>query len=128
MKYLLDSCTFLWLIAQPKELSQQVREILLKLENTLFLSSVSVWELSLKLARGRLELPGDPSRFFPAMREKYRVHTLPLGEADAVSVTKLPALHRDPFDRMLIAQALINDLVLLTPDEQFTKYPVKVFW
>jgi PIN domain nuclease of toxin-antitoxin system len=98
------------------------------LANTLFLSSVSVWELMLKITKGRLIFPDEPVRYLPEMRKKYHLHSLSLSEEDALYVAKLPSHHYDPFDRMLIAQALCQNLVILTPDAQFTKYPVKVFW
>lgn len=89
---------------------------------------VSSWEIAVKHSLGRLPLPESPARFVPDQREAHGIQSLPLDEEAALHVARLPQLHPDPFDRMLISQALVHGLALLTPDEQITQYPVRAVW
>jgi len=81
-----------------------------------------------KYSLGRLPLPSAPERFVPQQRRGHEIRFLELGEEAALHVAKLPPLHRDPFDRMLVAQALVEGYVLLTPDETIARYPARVVW
>ncbi len=126
--FLLDTCTFLWLISDADYLSTKALDYCKDPNNTLYLSAVSTWEIAAKHALGRLPLPDEPMSFIQQMREKHFVDALPLVEADVVHLVKLPALHKDPFDRMLICQAIENGLTLLTPDSAITRYAVKTAW
>lgn len=128
MKCLLDTCTFLWIIAGAKELSPKAKEIFANPANEVLLSAVSVWELSVKHALGKLPLPSTIERFVIEQRERHGIATLPLDERAVLHLHKLPALHRDPFDRMLICQAIEHDCLLLTPDPLIAQYPVRVQW
>ncbi|BFU96565.1 MAG: twitching motility protein PilT [Nitrospira sp.] len=128
MKCLLDTCTFLWIIADAKELSGAVRETFANPVNEIFLSAVSVWELSIKHSLGRLPVPGMINRFVAEQREHHQITPLPLHEGAALHLHKLPTLHRDPFDRMLVCQAIEHDCVLLTPDPLLTQYPIRTLW
>jgi len=128
MKLLLDTCTFLWLILGAKDLSERAEELFRNPGNAAFLSVVSGWEIAVKYALGRLELPEDPRRYVPQQRERHCVACLRLGEQAALQVSTLPAIHRDPFDRMLVSQALMNDMTILTPDPLIAKYPVRTAW
>lgn len=128
MKCLLDTCTFLWIIAGANELSPTASEVFSNPANEIFLSAVSVWELSVKHALGRLPLPSVFDRFVVEQRERHEMTALPLDERAVLHLHKLPALHRDPFDRMLICQAIEHDCVLLTPDPLITQYPVRTQW
>ena len=96
--------------------------------NEVFLSAVSVWELSVKHALGKLPLPRTIDRFIMEQREQHGIAALPLSEQAVLHLHKLPLLHRDPFDRMLICQAIEHDCVLLTPDPLITQYPVRTRW
>jgi PIN domain nuclease of toxin-antitoxin system len=96
--------------------------------NEVFLSAVSVWELSVKHALGKVSFPGTFDRFVVDQRELHAIGALPLDERAVLHLHKLPALHRDPFDRMLICQAIEHDCVLLTPDSLITQYPVRTQW
>jgi PIN domain nuclease of toxin-antitoxin system len=89
---------------------------------------VSVWEILLKHAQGRLSLPSSPAQFFPEARELLRLESLVLDEPAALFAATLPPLHRNPFDRMLICQAIAHGLTLLTPDNNIRRYPVKTLW
>ena len=114
MKCLLDTCTFLWIIAGAKDLSPEASHIFTNPANEIFLSAVSVWELSVKHALGKLPVPGTLDRFIVEQRERHGIAALPLNERTVLHLHKLPLLHRDPFDRMLICQAIEHDCMLLT--------------
>lgn len=128
MRLLLDTCTFLWILGGAKELSSAAREAFADPSNEVFLSAASAWEIAVKHRLGKLPLPAAPGEFVPAQRTAHGIETLPVDEEAALHVAKLPDLHRDPFDRMLVAQALLGGLVVLTPDESIGGYPVRTLW
>ena len=128
MKVLLDTCAFLWIIADAPELSEAARACFRDPSNEVFLSAASAWEISVKHALGRLPLPDAPARFVPAQRRAHRIEALPLGEEAALHVSGLPDWHKDPFDRILICQALAGGMTLLTPDPLIQRYPVATLW
>ncbi len=128
MRYLLDTCTFLWIIAGSKDLSPAATKAFTDPTNEMFLSVVSVWELSVKHGLGKLPVPAPLERFVPEQRDRHGILALPLEERAVLHLHKLPALHRDPFDRMLVCQAIEHECVLLTPDPLITQYPVRTHW
>jgi PIN domain nuclease of toxin-antitoxin system len=128
MKILVDTCTFLWIISDGKQLSRTARDLFRAPEHEVFLSSASCWEMATKYGLGRLPLPQPPDRFIPAMRQAHGIEALLIDEEAALQTAKLPPLHRDPFDRMLISQAIVHGLTLLTPDPLISRYPVRVAW
>ena len=128
MKVLLDTCTFLWLTHDAPELSEGAKEIFTEIANEVYLSVVSVWEITVKHKLGKLPLPDVPLAFVKQQRAIYSIETLPLSETTLQHLLTLPDHHRDPFDRMLICQALEHDLVILTSDELIRAYPVKTLW
>lgn len=128
MKYLLDTCTFLWAITDSAQLSPRVRTEILDPSNEVWVSAVSFWEISIKFGRGKLHLPEEPDRFLPAQREAAGFDLLTIGEAEVCQVHRLPALHRDPFDRLLVAQANCHGLIIATSDPLIQKYPVQTCW
>lgn len=128
MQLLLDTCTFLWLVGGAKELSPRAREVFADPGNEVFLSAASAWEIAVKHRLGRLPLPQPPEAFVPEQRAAHGIEPLAVDEEAALHVAKLPDLHRDPFDRMLVAQALVGGLVLLTPDEAIRRYPGRTLW
>lgn len=128
MKLLLDTCTFLWAIEGGGDLSEAARNALTDPANDVFLSPVSAWEIAVKHALGRLPLPDPPDRYVPAQRNARGIAELPLDEDAVLQLVRLPSLHRDPFDRMLVCQALANTLSLVTPDPQIARYPVRILW
>ncbi|MEJ2079800.1 MAG: type II toxin-antitoxin system VapC family toxin [Acidobacteriota bacterium] len=128
MRLLLDTCTFLWIILGADALSKRARELHEDPSNEVYLSSVSAWEISVKFALGRLPLPEDPDRFIPEQRRLHGIDPLPLDETAALQLPRLPDLHRDPFDRMLVCQSIVEGLTLLTPDRAIIQYPVRTIW
>ena len=124
MRLLLDTCTFLWVIGDSPELSYRARELFVDPANDVFLSVVSSWEISIKNALGRLPLPESPNRFVPSMRERHGIAPLALEEEPALHLSRVPPLHKDPFDRMLICQSLVHGMAILTPDRLISDYPV----
>ncbi|GDX79552.1 twitching motility protein PilT [Deltaproteobacteria bacterium] len=125
---LLDTCSFLWLVTDHPDLSARARAAIANPAHPLFLSAASVWEISVKFALGKLALPTPPRILVPAARSLHRIDPLPFDETDALTVELLPAPHRDPFDRMLIAQAIARGIPILTPDPMFRQYPVALVW
>jgi PIN domain nuclease of toxin-antitoxin system len=125
---LLDTCTFLWLALDSPELSGRAREIFADPANKILLSTVSVWEITLKYAMGRLPLPAKPELYVPSRRKLLGVHSLALEEEAVLQLPRLSDLHRDPFDRMLICQAIAHGMPIITPDAQISRYPIRVIW
>ena len=128
MKVLLDTCTFLWIISDDKALSLTSRGIFSDPSHEIFLSAVSVWEILVKTSLGKFHLPAPVDQFLPQQREQHGIGSLPLEEAATVHLPKLPLHHRDPFDRMLICQAIQHELTILTPDPLITQYAVRTAW
>ena len=128
MKLLLDTCTFLWLNSRLSRVSPLARELCADGDNELYLSVVSAWEIALKQGAGRLPLPEPAALYVPRRREANGITSLVLSEEAVLQLPKLPPLHADPFDRMLICQAIAHGLAILTPDEWIARYPVRVLW
>ena len=127
MRVLLDTCTFLWL-AGGSSLSDAAAAAIRNPSHEVYLSSVSAWEIVTKYGTGRLPLPEPPDRLIQTERRLRGLAALPFDEESAVQGLKLPALHRDPFDRMLIAQAIAHGLAIVTPDQSIAQYPVRTIW
>ena len=127
-RYLLDTCTFLWLVAGSDALSKAAREIIRNPDNEVFLSVVSAWEIVVKHGINKLPLPQKPDLFVRRQREDHMLASLPLLEAHVLTLVKLPGIHHDPFDRMLVCQAVAEGLTVLTPDEAISQYPVRTVW
>jgi len=125
MRLLLDTCIFLWLISGDRKLTDSLRENICDPENEIFLSSVSIWESIVKYQPGKLPLPKPPGEYLPAQRKRHHISSLPLDEDSVVHLSNLPPVHRDPFDRMLICQAIEHGLTLVTADDIIRSYPVK---
>jgi PIN domain nuclease of toxin-antitoxin system len=127
VRLLLDTCTLLWLARGDARFPQRARQILSSRTEVL-VSAASGWEIAIKHARGRLPLPVPIERFLPVLRERYGLGSLPIDEESAVHVAKLPSLHTDPFDRMLVSQAIVHGLTIVTPDPLVTQYPARTMW
>lgn len=127
-RYLLDTCTFLWMIKDDPVLPDSVKEILIDPKNTIYLSAISTSEILLKNSLGKLPLPHPAHQFIRQQREKHHVETLSFQEEDAEILQRLPPLHRDPFDRFLMCQSIAQNLVLLTNDRDIQKYPIRTLW
>jgi PIN domain nuclease of toxin-antitoxin system len=128
MKLLVDTCTFLWIVGGGRALPPRIRDFFLSPDNDVYVSAVSVWEIAVKHAAGKLPLPELPERLVPAERERRGMMPLPFDEESALHVSRLPVLHRDPFDRMLVSQAIVHGLVILTPDHLVSQYPARTMW
>jgi len=128
LRILLDTCTFLWIISADPTLSAHARELFADPLNEVFLSSVSSWEIVVKYNLGRLPLPEPPESFIPRQRRLHQIDSLPLEEEAALHLTKLPDYHKDPFDRMLVSQALVHGLTILTPDQAIRNYQARTSW
>ncbi|MBI4665849.1 MAG: type II toxin-antitoxin system VapC family toxin [Nitrospinae bacterium] len=128
MKVLLDTCAFIWIVTGSNALSKHARAVFSDPGNEVYLSAVSIWEMGIKRALGRLESTGDFAVSIMEQRELHGIQPLPLEEGSAASLPKLPLIHNDPFDRMLICQALTHGMAILTPDKEISKYPARVVW
>jgi PIN domain nuclease of toxin-antitoxin system len=128
LRLLLDTSTFLWYLSADRKLPDDVTKAIRSPDNDVWLSVVSFWEILVKHQLGRLPLPGPPFTYIPRQRERHGIDTLALEEQAVAHLPKLPQLHRDPFDRMLVCQSIEHDLYLVTPDETVQAYPVKTFW
>ena len=126
MQLLLDTHVFLWFISGDKRLPKTLRDRIRDLHNEVYLSVVSLWEAILKHQLGRLPLPQSPERYLPTQRERHKITSLSLDEASVSQLVHLPPIHRDPFDRMLVCQAMAHGLTLVTVDDVICKYPVLV--
>lgn len=128
MRVLVDTCTFLWMADDAPELSSRARAVVTDPHNEAYLSAASPWEIAIKYALGKLPLPELPSQFVPTHRALLALIALPIEEEDVLALDRLPALHRDPFDRVLVCQALTHGLVIVSPDPQIQQYPVRTVW
>lgn len=122
MRVLLDTHVFLWMQTDPDRLGD-AREVLADQATELFLSAASAWEITIKHTLGRLPLPEPPATYVPSRRRGVDAAALAVDIEDALVVGELPALHRDPFDRMLLAQAQRHELTLATHDAAVLAYP-----
>ena len=128
MKLLLDTCTVLWLARGDRSLPARVRDILGGSGVEAAVSVASAWEIAIKHGLGRLPLPVPVAEFLPAVRARYSLSSLALDEESALHVAKLPHIHADPFDRMLISQAIVHGLTLVTSDPDIVRYPARTLW
>ncbi len=128
MRILLDTHCWLWLQTKPQRLSQQARTLLQDPGNQIFLSAVSSWEIAIKYALGKLPLPLPPVEYVLSRMETSGTSPLPIQHSHALHAGSLPLHHADPFDRLLIAQAQLEELEILTVDRQFEAYQVNLLW
>lgn len=126
MKILLDTHIFLWLIIGDERLHTNLRNTIRNPENLVYLSVVSIWETIVKHKLGKLPLPEPPETYLSAQRERHFITSISLDEQSIVQIVNLPLLHRDPFDRMLICQALQHELTIATVDSAIRAYSVSV--
>ena len=126
MKFLLDTHVFLWFLGGDARLPIPWRDTIRQPDHEVYASVVSLWETIVKYRLGKLPLPEPPERYLPTQRERHRIAKLPLDEASVRQLATLPPIHRDPFDRMLICQAMEHTLTIITVDELFRAYPVPI--
>lgn len=128
MRLLLDTHVWLWMQAAPRRLGEQATALVSDPSNTLLLSAASSWEIAIKYALGRLDLPEPPTSYVPDRMRRNGVEGLAVHHTHALAVASLPPHHRDPFDRLLVTQAASEHLVLLTSDPVFERYGVERRW
>ena len=126
MRLLVDTQCFLWMTAAPARFSDATRRLLALRTTALYFSAASAWELAIKHALGKLSLPDVPSLYVEDRVRRTRLTPLPIALGHALRVADLPPLHRDPFDRLLVAQAQIEQLAILTADRQLAAYDVEI--
>lgn len=124
MRLLLDTHVFLWIQTAPERLKGQLA-LIEDERNELVVSAASSWEIAIKHQLGRLSLPEEPARYVPSRIQVIGAEPLPVEHSHALAVADLLALHGDPFDRLLVAQAQLEDLTILTADESVANYPVE---
>ncbi len=128
MRLLLDTHTFLWWTADSPRLSDTARGLIRNPDNELFLSAASGWEMAIKAQLGKLRISGDIEQFVAEQMSLNAIHSLPITMMHALHVQKLPLHHRDPFDRVLIAQSQLEQMPILTIDSVFRHYQVETLW
>jgi PIN domain nuclease of toxin-antitoxin system len=130
VKLLLDTCTFIWLASYPRHIPQTIRDLYSAADNSVYLSAASAWEIAIKHQAGKLQLPNKmlPIDYVKEARRRHRIETLAVDEESSAILGKMPDIHRDPFDRMLICQAIANQMIILTPDPLIGQYPVLTRW
>ena len=127
MSFLVDTHVFLWIVAH-KQLTAQVTALFFDTENTLYFSAASYWEICIKIGTGKLGVVADWREVFADVMNKNQMHWLAVEKRHCEQVANLPKIHGDPFDRMLIAQALVEDLTLMTADAKIQQYSVPTLW
>lgn len=128
MRLLVDTHSFLWFITGSAELSEPARKWIADLENQVFVSSVSLWEIAIKTSLGKLTLTRPFADLIPEQLQLHAMEVLPIELPHLAALVTLPWPHRDPFDRLLIAQALAEGLLVISRDPDFQAYPIQVLW
>ena len=126
MTLLIDTHCWLWWLTEPEKLSDTAVAILKNTDNTILFSAVSSWEIAIKYSLNKLPLPEPPDRFVPSRIEREGFATLPIHHAHALKTASLPHHHKDPFDRLLIAQSMVEAVPIMTADPTFDLYDVDV--
>ena len=127
MKLLLDTHIFLWFISGDTKLRPDLRDAIQDVTNEVYFSVASVWEAVIKSQLGKLPLPQPAELYLPEQRVRHRIASLEIDEATVVELAQLPSIHRDPFDRILIAQTRRHGMKLATVDPTIRSYPVDCF-
>jgi len=128
MKFLLDTNVFLWGLSAEEKLNSRAREVLKDPSSELYFSAAASWEIAIKFALGSLPLPKRPSEYIPNALRLWAVHALDITHEHAFLAGELPGHHRDPFDRLLIAQAITEQMTPLTADRTLQKYKVDLIF
>jgi len=128
VRYLLDTGIWLWSVLEMERISEKARSVFADLGNDIFLSAASSLEIAIKSAAGKLQLPEPPGSYVPRRMADQGLRPLAISHQHALAVFALPPHHRDPFDRLLIAQANLEDMILITADRMFQRYAVQLLW
>jgi len=126
VRILLDTQVWLWMLAAPERLASATKQLVVAPDNELLLSAASAWEIAIKYALGKVRLPDVPEHVVPQLMARTGVVALPVLHRHALHVATLPQKHRDPFDRLLVAQAQIEGLPILSSDRAFGLYDITV--
>jgi len=128
MRVLVDTHTFLWALLENHRLSAKAKQILTSKEHELYFSLVSLWEIAVKMKIGKLNTVGSSVTYIRDEMGEYGMELLPIRYEHILQLERLPLHHSEPFDRLRIAQAVAESLPILTHDEKFPLYPVKLIW
>jgi PIN domain nuclease of toxin-antitoxin system len=128
MKLLLDSHTFIWSYAEKYKLSPTALSEMSKLSNQLYLSIVSIWEIQIKIQAGKFKFDRPFAEIIAEQEEVNGLHLLPINPSHIFELENLPPHHRDPFDRLLISQAMVEGMTLVSFDKHFTQYKADLLW
>lgn len=128
MRYLLDTQAFIWLDSDPDKLSPKVSAIAGDSQNVLFLSLASAWEMQIKLQLGKLTLPAPLTAIMRNQRKTNQIKLLHITLQHILALESLPYYHKDPFDRLIVAQSKITDIPLITADTTLAQYPITTIW
>ena len=128
MNLLLDTCTFIWLVSDPGQLSQAATDAIDDAANELSLSDATLWEICLKWQLGKIGLPAPPRTWVEQQGDRWGVQRVAIQRSHLYRVSELPLHHKDPFDRLLVAQSIEQGLTLVTPDPEIQRYPAAVLW
>ena len=128
MRYLLDTHTLLWFISEDKQLSDRAHRLILDSSSEIFLSIASLWEIAIKVNIGKLALDKPFNQLFPDELDSHGIEILDIRIDSLVQLTALPAHHRDPFDRLIIVQALVENLPIISVDRNFDVYDIDREW
>ncbi len=125
-KYLLDTHIFIWANKEPKKLSENIQKILSNPNNQLYFSMVALWEMQIKMQLGKLKVSTDLKQLIADIKQDNLYQILPIKDTHIINLENLPAIHRDPFDRLMISQAMIEDMTFLSVDNFVQQYSIKV--
>lgn len=128
MRVLLDTHALLWWLFDDPQLSNPAREVIKSIDTQVFASSASAWEIATKHRLGKLPEAQEASRNLPGLLRAARIDALPITMEHAIAAGSLASPHRDPFDHMLIAQAMIEKMAIITSDSEFAQFDVKIIW
>jgi PIN domain nuclease of toxin-antitoxin system len=128
VKYLIDTQAFLWCAIYDERLSGRIIEIVENINNEIFFSTVSAWEIAIKYQLGKLILPTTPEIFITEQLEINQFSVLPVTLLHAFTTRELPLIHKDPFDRMLVAQSTVENLPILSNDRKLSEYNAQIIW
>ena len=128
MRFLLDTHTFIWWVADDPQLSLSAKTIISNPDNEIYFSVVSAWEIIIKVGTGKFSLSEPPEIYIPSRITSNQFETLTVQMPHILRINGLPNFHKDPFDRLLIAQSLVEDLSLITVDQAIAQYPLKTIW
>jgi PIN domain nuclease of toxin-antitoxin system len=128
VKYLLDTMVWLWSVGPSKMIGTAGLEIIASAEEEVYLSAASSWEIAIKTRLGKFQLPEPPGRYVPKRLAEQGIRSLSINQDHSLRVYDLPAHHADPFDRMIIVQAMVEQMTVLTSNREFEKYQIDVIW